>query len=236
MPMAGKRRRQGPSVTDPNQNTFPSSTMPSVDEIVVQKPPFNQHKRRNDHAENESSSPSPKRPKHSSSSPSNSKRRNDYPENESPSPKRPRHSSPSNSDALILPDYPMPSQMNLFGATPDNPSWEITRINREARNQADIASAISKAHFISQNNRPKSTKIAYNSKQKLWKEWCTGRGFDDLDTVSTGKLILWLQESIIPKGAQYKGAKRGAMLTESGLEGYVKPIIALYEVFIPFSR
>ena len=73
---------------------------------------------------------------------------------------------PSNNDALILPDYPMPSQMNLFGATPNNPSWEITRINREARNQADIASAISKAHFISQNNRPKSTKIAYNSKQK----------------------------------------------------------------------
>jgi len=58
-----------------------------------------------------------------------------------------------------------------------------------------------------------------------------GRGFKDLDTVSTGKLILWLQESVIPKGAQYKGAKRGAMLTESGLEGYVKPIIALYQVY-----
>ena len=98
----------------------------------------------------------------------------------------------------------------------------------------DIASAISKAHFISQNNRPKSTKIAYNSKQKLWKKWCTGRGFDDLDTISTGKLILWLQESIIPNGAQYKGAKCGAMLTESGLEGYVKSIIALYDVSIPF--
>src|SRR5437016_12489776 len=139
-----------------------------------------------------------------------------------PSPKRPKHSSSLNNDddALVLPDYPMPSQMNLFGETQNNPSWEITRINREARNQADIASAISKAHFISQNNRPKSTKIVYNSKQKLWKKWCTGRGFDDLDTVSMGKLILWLQESIIPNGAQYKGAKRGAMLTESGLEGY----------------
>jgi len=157
-----------------------------------------------------------------------------------PSPKRPKHSfSPSNNDAaLVLPDYPMPSQMNLFGATPDNPSWEIARINREARNQADIASAISKAHFISQNNRPKSTKIAYNSKQKAWKDWCMGRGFDDLDTVSTGKLLLWLEESVMRNGAQCKGAKHGAMLTESGLEGYIKPIIALYEVYYhssPFS-
>ena len=169
----GKRRRQGSSVTNPNQNAFPfSSSIMPVAEIVVQSPPFNQHKRRNECPENESPSPSPKRPKHSS--PINQhKRRNDCPENESPSssPKRPRHSSsPSNNDALILPDYPMPSQMNLFGATPNNPSWEITRINREARNQADIASAISKAHFISQNNRPKSTKIAYNSKQNQWKE------------------------------------------------------------------
>jgi hypothetical protein len=100
---------------------------------------------------------------------------------------------------------------------------EITRINREARNQADIASAISKAHFVSQNNRPKSTKIAYNSKQKAWKNWCMGREFEDLDTVTAGKLILWLQESVIPNGVQHKGA----MLTESGLERYVKPIIAL---------
>ena len=121
--------------------------------------------------------------------------------------------------------------MNLFGATPNNPSWEIMQINREACNQADIVSAISKAHSISQNNHPKSTKIMYNSKQKVWKNWCIGREFADLDTVSMGKLILWLQESIIPNGAQYKGAKRGAMLTESGLEGYIKPIIALYEVY-----
>src|SRR5215471_19815994 len=123
--------------------------------------------------------------------------------------------------ALVLPDYPMPSQMNLFGETQNNPSWEITRINREARNQADIASAISKVHFINQNNRRKSTKITYNSKQEAWRNWCMGRQFDDLDTVSAGKLILWLQEDVIPNGAQCKGAKQGAMLTESGLEGYV---------------
>jgi hypothetical protein len=135
----------------------------------------------------------------------------------------------------MLPDYPMPSQMNLFGATSNNPSWEVTRINREARNQADIASAISKAHFVSQNNRPKSTKIAYNSKQKAWRDWCMEREFDDLDTVSVGKLILWLQERVIPNGAQSKGVKRGVMLTESGLEGYVKPIIALYEVYYNLS-
>ena len=95
----------------------------------------------------------------------------------------------------------------------------------------DIASAISKTHFINQNNRLKSTKIVYNSKQKVWKNWYIGQEFANLDTVSAGKLILWLQESIIPNGAQYKGAKGGAMLTESDLEGYIKPIVALYEVY-----
>src|SRR5579864_1107272 len=107
-------------------------------------------------------------------------------------------------------------------------------MDQEARNQADIAGAVAKAHFISQNNRPMSTKVAYNSKQNLWRDWCMKRKFDDLDTVSAGKMILWLQETVIPNGAQYRGAKRGAMLTESGLEGYIKPIIALYEVHISF--
>src|SRR5436305_12463882 len=191
--MAGKRKRRGSSVTDPNQSAFPSTTILG-DHIVVQTPHRNNRP------------PSSKRPKHTSS-PSN------------------------NNKGLILSDYFMPNQMNLFEATSNNPSWETTRINREASNQADIASAISKAHFVSQNNRPKSTKVAYNSKQNAWKSWCMEREFDDLDTVSAGKIILWLQESIIPNGAQYKGAKRGAMLTESGLEGYIKPIIALYEVY-----
>src|ERR1700684_4327667 len=137
--MASKRKRQGSSVTDSNQNAFPSTTILG-DHIVVQTPHRN------------NLPPSSKRPtKHSSSSPSN------------------------NNNALILPDYPMPNQMNLFGATSNNPSWETTRINREESNQADIASAISKVHLASQNNRLKSTKVAYNSKQKAWKSWCMKR-------------------------------------------------------------
>jgi hypothetical protein len=151
---------------------------------------------------------------------------------QSPEPVMPTHSpSPLLSNGpLILPDHPIPNQMDQLGATQNNPSWETIRTEREARNQADIASAVFKAHYISKNNRPKSTKFAYNSKQNIWKSWCTERGFEDLDTVSAGKLILWLQDNIIPNGVQHNGARRGAMLTESGLEGYVKPIIALYEV------
>src|SRR5436305_9790553 len=121
--MAGKRKRQGSSVTDPNQNAFPSTTILG-DHIVVQTPHRNNRP------------PSFKRSKHTSSSSNNNK-------------------------ALILPDYPMSNQMNLFEATSNNPSWKTTRINREACNQANIASAIFKAHFVSQNNRFKSTKVAY---------------------------------------------------------------------------
>ena len=116
-------------------------------------------------------------------------------------------SAPRN-DALVLRDYPMPDQMQFFGATRNNPSWEITRMDQEARNQADIAGAVAKAHFISQNNRPMSTKVAYNSKQKLWRDWCMKRKFDDLDTVSAGKMILWLQETVIPNGVILRGKTR----------------------------
>ena len=46
---------------------------------------------------------------------------------QSPEPAIPRHSPLSlGNGPLTLPDYPMPNQMDLLGATQNNPHWETT--------------------------------------------------------------------------------------------------------------
>ena len=101
----------------------------------------------------------------------------------------------------------------------------------EAQNQADIASARFLVNYHHQNDRPYNTKVNYGLKQQAWKEWCSDRKFQDLDMVTDGKLLLWLQDIVIPQGNRSSGDKKGSMLSKSGLEGYVKPIIDLYEVY-----
>lgn len=107
---------------------------------------------------------------------------------------------------------------------------EMTEREVEAQNQADIVRARFLANYHRQNDRPLNTKINYGLKQRAWKEWCDSRQFTDPD----GKILLWLQEVVIPQGNQLSGDKNGSMLSKSGLEGYVKPIIDLYQVRIHF--
>ena len=107
---------------------------------------------------------------------------------------------------------------------------QLVERETEAQNQADIASARFRANYQRQNDRPYNTKVNYGLKHRAWKDWCGDRKFQDLDTVTDGKLLLWLQEIVIPRGNQSAGNKKGLMLSKSGLEGYVKPIIDLYEV------
>jgi hypothetical protein len=121
--------------------------------------------------------------------------------------------------------------MQPIGATSNNPDFEIASINRGAAAEAAIHAAMYKAHRVDQDSRPKNTKIQYNSKQKAWERWCEKHEFLDTDTVSEGKLIYWLDEAVVPNGRQGKGVKRGTILSTSGLEGYIKPIIALWEVY-----
>ena len=104
----------------------------------------------------------------------------------------------------------------------------------DVRNQAAIAEALTKANHMLQSNRAENTKKAYTPKKKLWTMWCQTRGFIDGDTVTEGKLCLWLQEEVFVNGSQAQGDRKGSMLSPQGVEGYIKPIIALYEVSICF--
>jgi len=100
----------------------------------------------------------------------------------------------------------------------------------ETQNNADMARAMTAAQAQVQNNRAKTTRDQYNKKQEEWEAWCNKRKFQDKATVTPSKLVLWLQEEIIPMGNRSKGKMEGAILSVSGLEGYIKPVIALYEV------
>ena len=59
------------------------------------------------------------------------------------------------------------------------------------------------------------------------------RHFEDHDTVTENKLFFYLNSEVIPKDVQTQGKRKGAALSEEGLDGYIKPIIALYKVSLP---
>jgi hypothetical protein len=104
----------------------------------------------------------------------------------------------------------------------------------DVRNQAAIAEALTKANHMLQSNRAENTKKAYTPKKKLWTMWCQARKFIDNDTVTEGKLCLWLQEEVFVNGSQAHGDRKGSMLSSQGVEGYIKPVIQLYYVSIHF--
>ena len=104
----------------------------------------------------------------------------------------------------------------------------------DVRNQAAIAEALTKANHMLQSNRAENTKKAYTPKKKLWIMWCQAREFIDGDTVTEGKLCLWLQEEVFVNGSQAQGDRKGSMLSPQGVEGYIKPMIQLYEVSMHF--
>ena len=106
------------------------------------------------------------------------------------------------------------------------------------QNARDLATAMQTAEHLIRSNRATSTRKSYDRKVDDWKRWCTKRGFEDSDTVTENKLFLYLISEVIPKGVQTGSKHKGAALSEEGLDGYIKPVIALYRVLpqvIPFS-
>jgi len=99
------------------------------------------------------------------------------------------------------------------------------------RNARDLATATQSAEHLIRSNRAASTRKSYDQKIERWKQWCTERHFEDHDTVTENKLFFYLSSEVIPKGIQTQGKRKGAALSEQGVEGYIKPIIVLYKVF-----
>ena len=125
---------------------------------------------------------------------------------------------------------PAPAFPPSFSPSPVHHVIETSNVATDVRNQAAIAEALTRANHMLQSNRAENTKKAYNPKKKLWSAWCQYRKFGDGETVTEGKLCLWLQEEVFVKGNQAQGNKKGAMLSPQGVEGYIKPVIELFRV------
>jgi len=98
------------------------------------------------------------------------------------------------------------------------------------RNARDLAAATRSAELLIRLNRAASTRKSYDQKIEQWKQWCTRRHFEDHDTMTENKLFFYLNNEVIPKGVQTQGKRKGTALSEEGLDGYIKPVIALYKV------
>jgi len=105
-------------------------------------------------------------------------------------------------------------------------STELTNL----RNARDLAAATQSAEHLIRLNRAASTRRSYDLKIEQWKQWCAERHFEDHDTVTENKLFFYLNSEVIPKGVQTQGKRKGAALSEEGVDGYIKPVIALYKV------
>jgi hypothetical protein len=125
---------------------------------------------------------------------------------------------------------PTPSQLLPMGVTSNSTPAEIEQMQIDAQNEADIAAAKYRARKTRREHRPKSYKNSYISKQQLWNGWCARRQFKDGNTVTDGKLLLYLEQEVIPKGNQRKGKNKGQILSGQGIEGYIRPIVELWEV------
>ena len=102
----------------------------------------------------------------------------------------------------------------LFGgrATKNPAAAEEAALARSQSNRAALSAAVNNAVTASIANQPANTARSYAKAQKLWREFCAERQFDDGVLVSEEKLVLWLQDVVLqlrisnkPLGQKRKG-------------------------------
>jgi hypothetical protein len=88
----------------------------------------------------------------------------------------------------------------IFGGGPTRKSpteVELLMLERSQSNRAALSAAVNSAVTASIANQPANTARSYAKAQKLWREFCADRQFDDGVLVSEEKLVLWLQEVVL---------------------------------------
>lgn len=74
---------------------------------------------------------------------------------------------------------------------------ELLMLERSQSNRAALSAAVNNAVTASIANQPANTARSYAKAQKLWREFCAERQFDDGVLVSEEKLVLWLQDVVL---------------------------------------
>ncbi|KAE8213934.1 hypothetical protein CF319_g9129, partial [Tilletia indica] len=82
-----------------------------------------------------------------------------------------------------------------------------TSVSASVRNANELQAALNEAVQLSVGARPQGTNSSYCPKQLKWTKYCGERQFDDGVLVTEAKLLLWLQQSIVPAGNSRKKAR-----------------------------
>src|SRR5947207_5838149 len=101
------------------------------------------------------------------------------------------------------------------------------------QNARDLATATRFAELLIRLNQAASIRKSYDQKIERWKKWCMERHFEDHDTMTENKLFFYLNNEVILKDVQTQGKRKRATLSEEDLDGYIKPVIALYKISLP---
>ncbi|EAW20726.1 uncharacterized protein NFIA_112500 [Aspergillus fischeri NRRL 181] len=70
-------------------------------------------------------------------------------------------------------------------------------LERSQSNRAALSATVNNAVTASIANQPANTARSYAKAQRLWREFCADRQFDDGVLISEEKLVLWLQEVVL---------------------------------------
>lgn len=84
----------------------------------------------------------------------------------------------------------------LFERPKTNPSMSEV-LERSRSNRAALSATVNSAITASIANQPANTAQSYVKAQKLWKEFCANRQFDNSVLVSKEKLVLWMQKVVL---------------------------------------
>ena len=103
-----------------------------------------------------------------------------------------------------------------------------------------LLAATQNALLLSEQLQPKNTKKSYEGKQKEFIDWCIRSGFDDGSSVTSSKLLLFIQDEVTKRGlrgSRYKkervtedGTEVKQTLPAQSVESYVSAILRLWKV------
>jgi len=105
--------------------------------------------------------------------------------------------------------------------------------------QSELDLALSNALQESLDSRPQNTLKMYQKRQHEFSSWCKSiKKFSDGDFVTEAKILLYLNEVIIPRGNTRKMGpdNKPLPLSKEGVEAYVKSIIDLYKYQITMKH
>ena len=95
---------------------------------------------------------------------------------------------------LLMPRNPEPIQSSLQNEA-NQFNWTLA--SQDARRFRETLKENQNEKLA---NRPRQTQRAYDSRQRIWREWCQKQNFEDKDLVTPGKTLQFLRNYIIPRG------------------------------------